>query len=96
MRADSVVPAGTSLSSDLRFDPDWVRVTGPRRVVRRLRGIRPYSLSIAWGDTLPHVADLDTAGMGVRVEPTQVKVRNRGLHAGAASPESTSSSGSTP
>ena len=47
----------------------------------RLRGIRPNSLSIASGDTLPHVAELDTAGMGVRVEPAQVKVRNRELAA---------------
>ena len=77
VRSDSVVHADTSSSRDLIFDPDRVRVTGPRRVVRQLRGVRPYSLSIAWGDTLPHVADLDTAGLGVRVEPTQVRVRSR-------------------
>jgi hypothetical protein len=76
VHADSVA-ADTNGAEHLVFDPDWVRVTGPRRVVRQLRGIHPYSLSIAWGDTLPHVADLDTAGIGVRVEPAQVKVRNR-------------------
>ena len=76
VHADSV-SAETTLSQDLVFDPDWVRVTGPRRVVRQLRGIRPDSLTIASGDTLPHIADLDTAGIGVRVEPAQVKVRNR-------------------
>jgi hypothetical protein len=76
VHADSL-SAETTLSQDLVFDPDWVRVTGPRRVVRQLRGIRPDSLTIASGDTLPHVADLDTAGIGVRVEPAQVKVRNR-------------------
>jgi hypothetical protein len=76
VHADSVT-AETTLTHDLVFDPDWVRVTGPRRVVRQLRGIRPSSLTIASGDTLPHIADLDTAGIGVRVEPAQVKVRNR-------------------
>ena len=81
VHADSVVSPGAAPHGDLVFDPDWVRVTGPRRLVRRLRGIRPNSLSIAPGDTLPHVAELDTAGMGVRVEPAQVKVRNRELAA---------------
>ena len=76
VHADSVT-AETTPTHDLVFDPDWVRVTGPRRVVRQLRGIRPSSLTIAPGDTLPHIADLDTAGIGVRVEPAQVKVRNR-------------------
>jgi hypothetical protein len=94
-RADSVASTDATLSQDLVFDPTWVRVTGPRRVVRQLRGIHPNSLSIAWGDTLPHVADLDTAGIGVRVEPTQVKVRNRAPVERAA-PESTAPSVSTP
>jgi hypothetical protein len=95
VRADSVASTDATLSQDLVFDPTWVRVTGPRRVVRQLRGIHPNSLSIAWGDTLPHVADLDTAGIGVRVEPTQVKVRNRAPVERAA-PESTAPSVSTP
>jgi hypothetical protein len=85
VHADSLAAVDSSPGGDLVFDPNWVRVTGPRRVVRRLRGIQPYSLSIAPGDTLPHVADLDTAGMGVRVEPVQVKVRNR-VATGAVSP----------
>jgi len=64
--------------------------------VRQLRGIHPSTLSIAWGDTLPHVADLDTAGMGVRVEPTQVKVRNRAPVERVAPPGSTPSTARTP
>jgi hypothetical protein len=96
VHADSAPPAATALSQDLVFEPDWVRVTGPRRVVRQLRGIRPDSLSIAWGDTLPHVADLDTAGIGVRVEPAQVKVRNRAAVDRVTPPESTSPSAATP
>jgi hypothetical protein len=96
VHAESVATPGTSLRGKLVFDPEWVRVTGPRRVVRRLRGIRPNSLSIASGDTLPHVADLDTAGMGIRVEPAQVKVRNRELAAGTTNPATTSSAAPAP
>ncbi|MEO8561109.1 MAG: hypothetical protein ABI601_03480 [bacterium] len=69
--------SGARPASDVEFDPQTVRVTGPRRVVRSMRGIRPFSLSISTFDTLAHVADLDTAGTGVRVEPMQVKVRVR-------------------
>ena len=74
VRADSTVGA----TGDVVFEPQTVRVTGPRRVVRRMRGIRPYSLSIAMNDTMPHVADLDTTGTGVQVQPAQVKVHWRG------------------
>jgi YbbR domain-containing protein len=69
--------SGAPVSARVRFDPETVRITGPRRAVRRLRGIRPSALAIAAGDTLPHVADLDTSGLGVRVSPAQVKVRVR-------------------
>lgn len=96
VRADSVPSADATMSQDLVFDPGWVRVTGPRRVVRQLRGVHPSSLSIAWGDTLPHLADLDTAGMGVRVEPTQVKVRNRAPVERVTPPASTPASVPTP
>ncbi|HEX7980715.1 MAG TPA: hypothetical protein VF461_19075 [Gemmatimonadaceae bacterium] len=96
VHADSVPAAGMTLAEDLVFDPDWVRVTGPRRVVRQLHGIHPDPLSIAWGDTLPHVADLDTTGIGVRVEPAQVKVRNRAPVDRVAPPESASPSAPTP
>lgn len=67
--------SGVSVGTRVHFEPETVRITGPRRVVRRLRDISPTALSIAMGDTLPHVADLDTAGLGVRVAPAQVKVR---------------------
>jgi hypothetical protein len=73
VRADSTVPA----SGGVVFDPQAVRITGPRRVVRRMRGIRPHSLSIAMNDTMPHVAELDTTGIGVQVQPAQVKVQWR-------------------
>ena len=66
-------------AEEVVFEPEAVRVTGPRRVVRRLRAIRPFSLSIARRDTMPHVADLDTIGTGVQVQPAQVKVQLRAL-----------------
>jgi hypothetical protein len=74
LAADS---GGAQPTADVEFEPRTVRVTGPRRVVRAMRGIHPFSLSISNADTLPHVADLDTAGTGVRAEPMQVKVRVR-------------------
>jgi len=77
---------GAPASARLRFEPDTVRVTGPRRIVRRLRGIYPVPLTISVGDTLPHVADLDTAGLGVSVSPAQVKVRTRGMPVAAPAP----------
>jgi hypothetical protein len=75
IRTDS----GVFPASDAEFEPQAVRVTGPRRVVRALRAIHPFSLSLSRGDTLQHVADLDTTGTGVQLQPSQVKVR---LHAG--------------
>jgi len=96
VQADGVPIGATSGSEELIFDPEWVRVTGPRRVVRQLRGVHPYSLSIAWGDTLPHVADLDTAGIGGRVEPAQVKVRYRAPANRAAAAGGTPPSAPTP
>ena len=56
----------------VRFDPESVIVRGPRRTVVRLRFVSTVSDSITL-DTLPHLVDLDTAGLGVVVRPPQVK-----------------------
>ena len=61
-------------AESVQFNPRMVRITGPRRLVRNVKDVRPYSLMIEHDDTLQHVADLDTAGLGVRVLPSQVKV----------------------
>lgn len=58
----------------VRIEPSTVRITGPRQLVRRIAGVRPYSLTIAEGDTSAQFADLDTTGLGVRVTPSRVKV----------------------
>ena len=63
-------PLGT-LRVPVRLDPDSVTVRGPRRAVARLRYVATRADSIAL-DTLPHLVELDTAGLGVTVRPTQV------------------------
>lgn len=73
VRDDTAIRAAT----DLQFDPAVVRITGPRRVVGHLDRVHPFSLTIARGDTLPHVADLDTTGLGVLVQPSRVNVTVR-------------------
>ena len=55
-------------------EPDSVTVSGPRRLVAQLAFVRTVADSIAV-DTLPHLVDLDTAGLGATVRPVQVKVR---------------------
>jgi hypothetical protein len=57
----------------VRFEPESVTVLGPRRNVARLPFVRTVADSIAM-DTLPHLIDLDTAGLGVTVRPLQVKL----------------------
>jgi hypothetical protein len=70
---------GVPFAADsVQFDPRMVRITGPRRLVRNVKDVRPYSLMIDVNDTLQHLADLDTGGLGVRVLPSQVKVLLRG------------------
>jgi len=67
-----LVRSPEGLPAALRFDPESVMVSGPRRTVARLQWVAtiPDSISV---DTLPHLVDLDTAGLGVAVRPSQVK-----------------------
>lgn len=67
--------AAARAANHVEFEPATVLITGPRRAVRRVAMVHPLPLSIAKGDTVRHVADLDTAGLGVRVLPSQVKVQ---------------------
>lgn len=79
----STPTAGPTRSVALSFAPETVRITGSRAAVRRVSSVRPVPLSIAWGDTMAHIVDLDTAGLGVRVHPAQVKVVARPACLGA-------------
>jgi hypothetical protein len=68
-----IVVQGSGMT--VSFEPSTVRVTGPRGAVRRVRSLQPLPLVIPMGDTLQHVAELDTAGLGIRANPAQVRVR---------------------
>jgi hypothetical protein len=57
----------------VRLDPAFVTVRGPRSAVSRIRFVSTVPDSIAV-DTLPHLVDVDTTGLGVAVQPMQVKV----------------------
>lgn len=59
----------------LHFDPDTVEVSGPRHVVLRVPFVRTVRTTIRLPDSLPHLVDIDTARLGVRVKPTQVRVQ---------------------
>lgn len=58
----------------VQLEPDTVTVLGPRRAVAQIAYVRTMADSIL-ADTLPHLVDIDTAGLGVAVRPTQVKAR---------------------
>ncbi|HKO14988.1 MAG TPA: hypothetical protein VJU87_02060 [Gemmatimonadaceae bacterium] len=58
----------------VRLDPDSVEVSGPRQRVLGLRYVTTTKTSIPATDSLPHLVDIDTAQLGVRVKPAQVKV----------------------
>jgi hypothetical protein len=73
LKRDSVLVPHYSV----HFEPETVRITGPRSAVRGVTMVRPIPLTIAAGDTLPHLVDIDTAGLGVRVYPAQVRVMAR-------------------
>jgi YbbR domain-containing protein len=67
----------------IRLDPESVQVSGPRHIVLRVPFVRTVQTTISLPDSLPHLVDLDTTQIGVRVRPSQVKVRV--LFNGAAS-----------
>jgi hypothetical protein len=68
-RDTTLVPA-----RNVTMEPSSVRITGPRLLVRRITSMRPFSMTIAEGDTTAHFADLDTVGLGVHVTPARVKI----------------------
>ena len=58
----------------VHLDPDSVQVSGPRHLVLRVRFVPTVPTTISLPDSLPHLVDLDTARLGLRVRPAQVKV----------------------
>lgn len=73
--AVSVAPANAGERFYVRFEPDSVEVSGPRRSVARVRSVSTARAIVPPDDSLPHLVDLDTAQLrGMRVRPSQVKV----------------------
>ncbi|HEX8941602.1 MAG TPA: hypothetical protein VF785_00610 [Gemmatimonadaceae bacterium] len=61
----------------LRFDPESVQVTGPRHIVMGVASVHTVKTTISFPDSLPHLVDIDTAGLNpaIHVRPAQVKVQ---------------------
>lgn len=73
VRSSIIVAAPAGMGSvSVQLDPESVTVSGPRRAVARLRSVATVADSVNL-DTLPHLVDLDTVGLGVSVRPPQVK-----------------------
>lgn len=58
----------------IRLDPDQVEVSGPRQRVLSLEYVTTVRVAIPATDSLPHLVDIDTTRLGLRVKPSQVKV----------------------
>ena len=58
----------------VRLEPDRVEVSGPRQRVLSLEYVVTARVAIPSTDSLPHLVDIDTTRLGLRVRPSQVKV----------------------
>jgi hypothetical protein len=56
----------------VRFEPESVRVTGPRRTVARLAAVHTMPDAIPARDSGTFLVPLDTGSLGVRVRPARV------------------------
>ena len=56
----------------VRFEPESVRVTGPRRAVARIAAVHPMRNAFPSRDSGTYLIPLDTGSLGVRVRPARV------------------------
>lgn len=70
----ALLPPDSMKSVTLRLDPDRVQISGPRHVVLGVSFVRTVRETIPFSDSLPHLIDIDTTNLGVRVKPPQIKV----------------------
>lgn len=63
---------GASRAAAVRFEPESVRVTGPRRAVARIAAVHPVRQAFPSRDSGTYLIALDTASLGVRVRPPRV------------------------
>jgi len=71
----SVADASSAAAPRVEIDPARVEISGPRLAVIRVAFVRTDSTTILATDSIPHQVALDTAGLGVTVKPSQVRVR---------------------
>ena len=71
VRADS----GFRLTGPVQVDPIRVQLIGERRTVRAIDTVSTAAMDLVVRDTAPMMVALDTAGLGVRVNPAFVRVR---------------------
>jgi YbbR domain-containing protein len=69
--ADSLHP---SAPVAVRLEPERVEVSGPRQRVSNVEYVVTVHVAIPANDSLPHLVDIDTTRLGLRVRPSQVKV----------------------
>jgi hypothetical protein len=65
---------GAARTAMVRFEPESVRVTGPRRAIARLAAVHPKPDAIPARDSGTFLVPLDTGSIGVRVRPSRVMV----------------------
>jgi hypothetical protein len=63
---------GALRGATVRFEPESVRVTGPRRAVARIAAVFPLRHAFPSRDSGTYLIPLDTASLGVRVRPARV------------------------
>lgn len=71
IRADS----GFRLTGPVQLEPIRVQLIGERRTVRSIDTVATTAIDLVVRDTTPMTVALDTAGLGVRVNPPFVRVR---------------------
>src|SRR5256885_5999638 len=69
--ADSLHP---SPPVAVRLDPERVEVSGPRQGGLGVPYVGTAGVAIPAPDSLPHLVDIDTTRLGLRVRPSQVKL----------------------
>jgi hypothetical protein len=73
---DIVTVTGAPSGASMRIEPSVIEVGGPRHLVARIPFVKTIRATIPFPDSLPHLVDLDTGGLGqgVRLRPGQVRV----------------------
>jgi YbbR domain-containing protein len=73
---DVATAAGSPGPVSMRIDPNIIEIGGPRHLIGKIRYVKTIKTTLPFPDSLPHLVDLDTSGLGlgVRLKPSQVKV----------------------